>query len=281
LYFIGEGNADYTDFVTNTNKDIFLNRVFDVILSHKDKWDNLVLNNIPEFSKTTEIIKELCGKNKLKFHYHNNIICPTLEIKGNQKNLNKITNKKSIARKLNYYYKTGKINFKNISNLEQAKRHLENFFKQHITRCSIADYNSLFLNENNKIFYRKLLDELLPGKWIIFSVIEFDDRPISYHFGFDYNNKVIWYKPSFDISFYKHSPGQLMVKHLIDYSIKNDREELDFTIGDENFKHRFTNKIKRNCYIKIYSKNSSYYINRMMSLLIRIAKPISNKLTSA
>ena len=272
LTFIGEGNADYTDFIIWPNKIEAMDVFFDLILANKDKWDEIVLSNIPEYSQTPVYIAKFCESHKLKVSSHNNIICPALTIKSNKEYLDKLLHKKSFTRHINYFTKNGEVKHTNITTSDQAILYIETFFRQHIARCTMTNYDSLFLIEENKNFYRKLLEELLPKNWVLFSVIECDDMPVSLHFGFDYNNTILWYKPSFDITFYKHSPGQLMVKHLIEYAISNNRDELDFTIGEEAFKHRFTDKIRRNTYIKIYRNKIDYYLDSFKLFFKRIIK---------
>jgi CelD/BcsL family acetyltransferase involved in cellulose biosynthesis len=43
-----------------------------------------------------------------------------------------------------------------------------------------------------------------------------------------------------------------MVRHLIDYAISHRRRELDFTVGDEPFKRRFTNLTRRALHVQVY-----------------------------
>ena len=67
-----------------------------------------------------------------------------------------------------------------------------------------------------------------------------DDRPIAYHFGFVSDKRLLWYKPSFDPSIRKGSPGVVLIRHLIGYARQHNLAELDFTIGAEPFKDRFS-----------------------------------------
>jgi CelD/BcsL family acetyltransferase involved in cellulose biosynthesis len=92
-------------------------------------------------------------------------------------------------------------------------------------------------------------------------VVEFNDHPIAFHYGFLYNSRLIWYKPSFDINYSKCSPGKVLIKYLIEYAINNGVDELDFTVGDEKFKSHFANEKKKNVQIKIYKSASHFYID--------------------
>ena len=108
------------------------------------------------------------------------------------------------------------------------------------------------MDDRNRRFYRKLTQALDGSGWLLFSSIELNDQPVAFHYGFDYNGAVIWYKPSFDPAMSALSPGNVMVRHLIDYAISHRRRELDFTVGDEAFKQRFTNLTRRTLHLKVY-----------------------------
>ena len=88
--------------------------------------------------------------------------------------------------------------------------------------------------------------------WLQFSIVEFNGEPIAFHFGFDYCGCVTWYKPSFDMRFAEHSPGLLLTRQLIEDGLRRSRRELDFTIGDEAFKGRFSSLQRYNWNLGIY-----------------------------
>ncbi|MCK4585932.1 MAG: GNAT family N-acetyltransferase, partial [Gammaproteobacteria bacterium] len=136
---------------------------------------------------------------------------------------------------------------------------------------------SLFLSERNKEFYRLLAKMLLPQKKLLFSVIKYNGTPLSYHFGFDYNSSLIWYKPSYSREYSKKSPGVLMIRYLINYALDNNRSELDFTIGDESFKKRFTNSERYNSTLIIYNKFTPYLVLKFKILVKHLLKSLFTK----
>ena len=81
---------------------------------------------------------------------------------------------------------------------------------------------------------------------------ELDGQPIAFHYGFNYAGSLIWYKPTFDVAQAKHSPGLVMLDHLIGYALDHRLRELDFTLGDEAFKRRFTNHVRQNVSVQIF-----------------------------
>ena len=54
-----------------------------------------------------------------------------------------------------------------------------------------------------------------------------------------YNRSFLWYKPTFDITLAKHSPGEVLLRQLLLRAIDEEADYFDFGLGDEAFKNRF------------------------------------------
>ncbi len=260
LRFVSDEKADYCDFVIKKRKEEALTKIFELIFLHTKKWDSIIFKNIPESSTTKKVIKNVCMDYDWKM-ITNYISCPTLIIKGQEAGVIKMSNKYSLKRRYDYFKKRGQLSFTNMFTADDANRQIESFFEQHIERRSITRDSSLFLHPDNRKFYRELTKNILRKGWLLFSVVKFNDDAIAYHYGFDYNSKVIWYKPSFDINYYKQSPGKVLLKYLFEYSVENKKYEFDFTVGDEPFKSHYANKIIRNVQTRIYKKPTEYFVN--------------------
>ena len=93
---------------------------------------------------------------------------------------------------------------------------------------------------------------------------------IAFHFGFLYNKKFLWYKPSFDVRLAKHSPGEVLLKELLEYAYARGCEEFDFSIGEEPFKKRFANILRKNYSYKIFKSSGPFYLDRVAAVLKKI-----------
>lgn len=92
----------------------------------------------------------------------------------------------------------------------------------------------------------------------MFSVVELDGRAVAFHYGFEYGGALIWYKPSFDLSYSAQSPGLLLIRELIRDSLEQGREEVDFTIGGESFKSRFANAERSVDFVALYNSRRRF-----------------------
>ena len=252
LGFMGIG--DYCDFIAKPKyKEEFISLLLDFIIRKVRGWDVLELSRIPEQSMSIKHVMSYFRKKKLSAGDKIEFVCPTMVIEGDVGFASSCMKKKSVTRHFNYFKKNGELKFESCEGREKIRSNLEKFFEQHIKRRADQSHKSLFLKENRKAFFRELVN-VLPETWLDFTILKFNERPIAYHFGFLYNGKLTWYKPAFEIEYAKRSPGEVLLKFLIERAVEKGMRELDFTIGDEKFKRRFTNKIRHTQRFE-YAKN--------------------------
>lgn len=272
LRFAGDSKADYLDFLAAGDKPAVLEAIFSRLYAERESWERIHLHNIPEHSSTLPLVQRLCAQHDLRHIIENNVVCPTLMIRGHEAQARQIAAKYSLRRPAKRFERMGRISFRHLSSEQEATAHLDAFFDQHVRRWGDTDSPSLFLDPRIRDFYRELVRRLLPTGWLLFSVVELDGRPISFHFGFDYNRKLIWYKPAFDVSLSRYSPGLVMLKNLVDYALAGGHDELDFTIGNEPFKERYSNKVRYNCDISIFKHPGQYYFESVLRRSRRLLK---------
>ena len=122
---------------------------------------------------------------------------------------------------------------------------------------------SQFLDPAQRVLFEALVEELDPTRILRFAVLELNDRPIAYHFGFEFDGKFIWYKPSFDVALWDSAPGEVLIRHLLIYCLGAQVREFDFTVGDEAFKYRFANHERQNLEIIFYRSKNRARITRL------------------
>jgi CelD/BcsL family acetyltransferase involved in cellulose biosynthesis len=275
IYLAGYSNADYLDFVTPTDKKASISLILNYLVEKFDDWNSILLHNIPCESSTTSHLVEACKQLKLPYLQSNTTNCPYLQIEGQHREINKLINKYRNKRPLNYFRRQGELHYRLLTE-EDMNRHLPLFFSQHIKRWHNTPSPSLFNDPLNQQLYKNLAEQLHNTDWLHFSVVELDGEPISYHYGFDYGSKYYWYKPSFNIDYSSHSPGILLIRYLIQSALSHQRKELDFTIGDEAFKKRFTNSARQNTNLHIFRKKKTYWFHNALFHAAKMKRQIFN-----
>lgn len=260
IKFISDGNADYCDFILTEPREPVLRAIVECLASRRTEWCSICLNNIPQKSSTVEWLKSLCTEHQLPLLIRHPVDCPTLILEQQENAAAAVLSKDSLKRPYNYFRTHGDIQFTECTTVEQAHTLLPQFFEQHIGRWRGTNSPSLFNNLRYREFYSQLLECMLPTGWLVFSVVEFNKQPIAFHYGFEYGGRFLWYKPSFDAKYRKHSPGNLLLRFLLQRAINHDCSEFDFTIGNEEFKRRYSNAVRRNLNLQIFPGRPRFYL---------------------
>jgi CelD/BcsL family acetyltransferase involved in cellulose biosynthesis len=259
LRFASDSNADYCDIIASRQyKQPVLDAIFEHLVNGREAWDKIILNNVPAGSSTIPLLSQLCLRHRLWRLLHHHTDCPALMIHGRQSEASMVLQKQSLKRPYHYFQSQAQLDFRDLTTLAEAHAYLPRFFDQHINRWKDTGSPSLFLNPLTRQFYAELLEHLWPKGWLVFSLVESGGQPIAFHYGFEYDGCFLWYKPSFDVVHRKHSPGNLLLRFLVKRAIDRGCREFDFTIGDEPFKRRYSNVMRRNITLQIYRKRPAF-----------------------
>jgi len=228
------------------------------LAEHDDSWDLLQLSNLPDTSLSLQAVPELLRQRQYMTQAEQLCGAPTRVFRDPAED-QKLPQKKSLKRHYNWFQKNGELEFRNCTDVDETLGYLDTFFQQHIDRRGKTDAPSQFLDARDQSFYRDLVRELLPRGWLVFSAVLFNASPIAFHVGFEFADRFIWYKPTFDVHWEKHSPGEVLIKGLLEYALARGVSEFDFTIGEEEFKYRYANLTRYNYAIRSFRQAWPYY----------------------
>jgi CelD/BcsL family acetyltransferase involved in cellulose biosynthesis len=271
--FLGDGRSDYCDLLAGGDERNVA-AMIDAVCDY-GRWDVMDLRNIPADSKTADIITADCRRRRLPVMVREQYACPTLLIRGREAEAGAILAKPSLRRRQRRLEKMGRLACRDLSRAADVAPYLDRFFEQHVARWSTTGTPSLFMEPLNRQFYRELTARLDGTSWLLFSLVELDDRPIAFHYGFDCQDSQIWYKPSYDPALAACSPGLVQVHHLIARAIAHGRREFDFTVGAEPFKLRFTNHVRKTVHVQIFRDYARYAFERSKRSVIETVRRLA------
>lgn len=235
--FVGTGSSDYLDFLVAPGADRgeVVVRLCRAALAEAGT-SSLDLRNIAHDTGTTTAL--------LGSRLHTTILhempAPTMEMHAAPKALRK----KSLKRHANKLRRQGEVEIIHATTAAEIEPVLDPFFEQHRARWAGTPYPSLFEHPAQRRFYRALVRELDASGALRFTQVRLDGHLVAAHLGFVHTRRFTWYKPSFDPALAKLSPGEVLLKSLIERAVVEDVDEFDFTIGDEAFKSRFATRVR-------------------------------------
>lgn len=173
-------------------------------------------------------------------------------------------------RRINNLNKNGKIKFNIYDNQDVniQKEITQEILNQKILRVKDLKLKNI-LDQKSQNFYINFNDSEFKNGKLHISSLELNDELIAAHWGVVYKKIFYHLMPSIPKSEYmKYSPGRILLQYLIKWSIDNNIEKLDFTIGDEQYKKDWSN---RNEFLFSYlESNTTLHLLNYFLLYIKI-----------
>ncbi len=248
LEFLGSPESDYNDVLcAEADAAAVMEAVIEFMAGGALNWQSAVLMNVPADSRIARAIPSLsrAATRHLQMVYW--CPCPAVTVDpAAPEMLTGLMDKEQLKRYDKKLRKRGKVTFRHFETRDEARLHLDAFFQQHAARWAMSGVRSQFLRAEGRAFYNALIDELEPREHLRFGIVELDGRAVAYHFGFQCNGTLTWYKPAFDVNFWDYCPGDVLIRNLLGHVKAEGLAEFDFTIGDEGFKKRLANTMRDN-----------------------------------
>ena len=243
VYFVGSGGSDYLDFIGNISDPHILDALLTKARKSVTDFIGFVFYHVPEISHTGNRLMEAAERLGLSFFDEGELLAPALDLRGKEGQGLAATRKKSLVRHENFFRREGGLEVLHMKDGRAILPHLDEFFEQHMARWTKTPYPSLFHDKTQCTFYKQLCKEAADTGWLRFTRINWENRPIAFHFGFYYNGSYMWYKPSFAIDLANRSPGEVLLRYLLLAAIEEGAKTFDFGLGEEVFKSRFATHV--------------------------------------
>lgn len=265
ICFAGRGPSDYCDFLVDTalpavTQAEAVSRILSTVME-KFSQSSVELQRIRSDSPSRNILARLPGL--LFTSWVKGSPAPTMDISVVDEKLRK----KSLKRHAKGLKKLGEVLYETFDSSSAILPQLDEFFEQHEARWRDTGSPSLFLDANYRCFYESVVKALGDLGSLRFSTVRLDGKLAAAHFGFHHNGSFIWYKPTFDPELSSKSPGEALLKYLLEQARDEKALEFDFTIGHEAFKSRFATEVRQVWTAKVTQKRLKHGLNLLKSAI--------------
>jgi CelD/BcsL family acetyltransferase involved in cellulose biosynthesis len=247
---------DQLDFIGNVAAPEVMEKIFRSLLEYVPDFLGMKLYFIPDTSSTGAYLVQAAEQFGLACFQENCLAAPRLDITAQPNLATRHTRKKSLVRHENYFRRTGQLAVQHTRDAADILPQLDEFFSQHITRRNATPNPSLFLDTNQRDYYRNIVTSIGPKGWLRFTRLDWNGRAIAFHFGLSYHGRFLFGIPSFDVDLQRHSPGEVLLRQLLLAAIDEGATVFDFGPGEEAYKYRFATSQVRLVTWGIYPKSS-------------------------
>lgn len=130
---------------------------------------------------------------------------------------------------------------------------IENVFSLHNKRMEEKGGIGKFKSDSYKQFHTKLLERI--PNYAAIGLLETNKHPIAMIYCYHYSNKIYFYQSGFDpdSNLKKYSLVQLLLSYMIEKAISLRCSEFDFLRGEEEYKNRWSNLLRKKERIVIFN----------------------------
>jgi CelD/BcsL family acetyltransferase involved in cellulose biosynthesis len=133
---------------------------------------------------------------------------------------------------------------------EEIASILPGFYNCHIERFRRNGQISNLASPQRREFLSELARLLSPLGWITLSQLRLAERPIAWHYGFQFARHWFYYLPTFDASFGEYSPGFRLLMGLIEEACESEETDfIDLGLGDESYKKRLATTVRETLHV--------------------------------
>ena len=244
IYFGGSGGSDYLDFIGDVTEPDVLDLILQTARESVPGFLGFRFYHVPDESRTGALLRTAAARLSLACFDEGELAAPALDFTV-RKNGSRVTEKNSLLRHEKFFRREGSLEVLHLQDGKRIQPHLKEFFEQHIDRWKATASPSLFQDQAKQDFYEKLTAVAADTGWLRFTRLDWNGRPIAFHFGSCYRGSYLWYKPSFAIDLARRSPGEVLLRQLLLAAQGEDARAFDFGLGDEAFKLRFANSVRK------------------------------------
>ena len=244
-FFVDEGMIfnicpeDHLDFVGDVSEPAVLDALLSAARDCVQDFLGFRLYFIPDRSRNGARLQQAASRLGLNCFREAQLASPWIDVGRNRELTERCAAKKSLLRHERYFRRAGDLDMATYGTAVDVLPQLDHFFEQHIERRSATQHASLFLDVRQRDYYRRLTELAAAQGWLRFARVSWNGRAIAYHFGLFYKGRYLWGIPSFDVTLARHSPGEVLLRHVLLQALSEGADQFDFGPGDESYKYRF------------------------------------------
>lgn len=282
LRFISHTFSDYNDIlVDHTNPASVIEFAFRSLFQSSANWKTCTLTNLSEKSILYTSLDRLSQAFVAKTVQRVCAVCPTLTLGEDR-----VESVAAILKKTkNRYYqnrmgKLGKLVFRHLETRAEVREHFPKFKDQYVCRRALAGDQDYARHDRLFAVLGSAIEHLDPRSDLRFSVLELDGVALAYHLGFEIGDRLVYFKPTFNVDYWEHSPGGVLLDNLLLYARDRRLRVLDMAVGDEEYKNRVANTFDSNFEIVLHRAHLGSRIARALLAAKRAAKESQTVVTA-
>ncbi len=245
--------SDYLDLIVPAgHAEALAQAVLDALASSgPDGWSRLDLYNIRDGSPSLPALQKAAAAHGWKSVHERLQPCPVIRLDADWETYLSRLNKKQrheLRRKL----RRAEMNPEPVEmRLVEPGQDIATAIDAYLRLMATDPDKAAFLSPTMRAHFTSLIQGGIDAGWVQLAFLDVGGVPAAAYLNFDYAGRVWVYNSGLNPNFLPLSPGWVLLGRLIEWAIRNGRQEFDFLRGDEEYKFRLGGTVRSICRLTI------------------------------
>lgn len=262
LEFIGSPQSDRFDIIVREKKEVVLKLFLDYLWEIRSRWTILRFREIFSSSINLTIMEDLLRNRNIHYNLRTCSQAPFLTLNKGWDDYLKGRSKKFRNRMQSDLRKIRRAGEVRLETVVPTPEVWGQIIEIDCQSPKATRGTNLFSDPRNLEFMRKVMDRFEKSGWSDIKYLLLNGYPIAYRIDFLYNNRLLLYNGAFRSNYGGYHPGYVFQGLSIPDCVKKGIKEIDFLRGGERYKSGYTNELRYNREIIVFSRNPAAQILR-------------------
>ena len=248
IAFIGTPDAAYCDFILGEKRKECMKLFMNYLSNYREKWSHLTFSNVPELSKSIELLPGAFEKSK-KVKVSVLFDCPMLILpKSFDTFMNNLSSdlRRNIRKNQRRLQEKYTVEFVNYSNPKTVEKGMNILFDLHQKIWIQKGRTGSFANSNVRSFYLDIAKSFSKKKMLGLYSLQADDNPLAINYGYKYKSEFHFSSQGRNGAYSRFSVGNLLISNVIKTCIEEDFSKFNFGRGNNLYKYRWGAQNRKN-----------------------------------
>jgi CelD/BcsL family acetyltransferase involved in cellulose biosynthesis len=237
VYFVGAGEAEYTDFIGDCSDPKVLAALIGTARDAAPDSEDMKLHLMPETSPTAPRLAEAAKLLDLELVLIREHPAADIDLTGDPDAVRGAVSR-SILEKESYFRRHGELEIRTLTCVDEIRPLLPEFYARHIRRWERKHRPSEYVEAKSRNLIEHFLELAKGTDWIRYLQIDWNGKFLAAEFAWHYQGTHFAGPWCFDIAQANHSPGRVLLRHSVLAALEAGLRRYDFGGGlpDENFR---------------------------------------------
>ncbi|MCX7967537.1 MAG: GNAT family N-acetyltransferase [Armatimonadetes bacterium] len=285
IKFVGNGNADYGDFLVRKNCQEAAKFVWHWLFANSSLWDVIALHELPSNSEAISALRQVQLPDGIKVNVLVGEICHRVPLDGRVNSWRERASnslREQLKRRERQISRNFSVQFSLAQSDDEVRQVMSQLFALHRLRWAQLGQTGVFVLPKVRKFHIEFAKQALKRGWLRLHWLNLDNFIAAAYYAFKFGDYAGFYTCGFNPKFAKYSVGKVLLARVIDEAEREGAKVFDFMRGNETYKSEFGTVTQNNLHLFAWQENkfmsrSAATLHKLVTRLILRLKETAHR----